>query len=75
MNSVTRRAILGATLAAPVAIKSARAADNQPIRLGGPIFLKSDDPVELANTFRAAIDENRGTGRVAGTGYLAQAMI
>jgi len=46
MISLTRREFAGA-LAAPLASSSAR-----PIRLGGPIFLKSDDPRELAREHR-----------------------
>jgi len=46
MISLTRREFAGA-LAAPLASSSAR-----PIRLGGPIFLKSDDPGELAREHR-----------------------
>jgi len=46
MIPLTRREFAGA-LAAPLASSSAR-----PIRLGGPIFLKSDDPRELAREHR-----------------------
>jgi sugar phosphate isomerase/epimerase len=56
----TRRAFLAAACAAPVmaSIASARGvgqkapAGGRPVRLGGPIFLKSDDPVELAREHR-----------------------
>src|SRR5829696_7196446 len=48
---VTRRTFLGAAAAAPL-LASAAAAAPQPIRLGGPIFLKSDDPVALAKEHR-----------------------
>ena len=47
-TGVTRRGFLGAVAAAPLV--GARA--NRPIRLGGPIFLKSDDPVALAKEHR-----------------------
>ncbi len=58
----TRRAFLAAACAAPV-VASMRAAGveqtgqkpstgGRPVRLGGPIFLKSDDPVELAREHR-----------------------
>ncbi|MFN0165442.1 MAG: sugar phosphate isomerase/epimerase family protein [Bryobacteraceae bacterium] len=43
----TRRALLGAGAAAAAAAKKPRA-----IRLGGPIYLKSDDPAELAREHR-----------------------
>src|SRR5690242_7861036 len=46
MIPLSRREFAGA-LAAPLASSSAR-----PIRLGGPIFLKSDDPRELAREHR-----------------------
>lgn len=46
MIPLTRREFAGA-LAAPLASSSGR-----PIRLGGPIFLKSDDPRELAREHR-----------------------
>lgn len=35
-----------------MAASSARAQKKRPVRLGGPIFLKSDDPVELAKEHR-----------------------
>jgi sugar phosphate isomerase/epimerase len=47
-TGVTRRGFLGALAAAPLV--GARA--SRPIRLGGPIFLKSDDPVALAKEHR-----------------------
>jgi sugar phosphate isomerase/epimerase len=51
MKRSSRRAFLAAAgavgLAAPV-----RAANSQRVRLGGPIFLKSDDPHELAREHR-----------------------
>src|SRR5713101_4490714 len=46
MSPITRREFAGA-LAAPLA-----AASPRPIRLGAPIFLKSDDPRELAREHR-----------------------
>jgi sugar phosphate isomerase/epimerase len=48
MNS-TRRKFLAGVATAPLL---ARAAADRPIRLGGPIFLKSDDPRELAKEHR-----------------------
>ncbi len=50
----TRRQLLAALSAAPLAAGafSARAAALRPIRLGGPIFLKSDDPVAQAKEHR-----------------------
>ncbi len=44
----TRRAFLAAASALPMA----RAVSLHPIRLGGPIFLKSDDPKQLAKEHR-----------------------
>jgi sugar phosphate isomerase/epimerase len=44
---MTRRAFAGAAAATMMA-----AAPRQPLRLGGPIFLKSDDPRELAREHR-----------------------
>src|SRR5271165_1287250 len=43
---MTRRAFVGAAAA------TLAASSNQAIRLGGPIFLKSDDPRELAREHR-----------------------
>src|SRR5205823_3415511 len=49
----TRRAFLHAACAAPfVAAASTRANAARAVRLGGPIFLKSDDPAELAREHR-----------------------
>ncbi|HBY59910.1 MAG TPA: xylose isomerase [Solibacterales bacterium] len=48
MTTLTRRAALAALAAVPLA----RAAASTPIRLGGPIFLKSDDPGALAREHR-----------------------
>jgi len=58
-NHITRRAFLGQTgTMAALAVGSpplwARpdAASSRPLRLGGPIFLKSDDPAEIAQEHR-----------------------
>jgi sugar phosphate isomerase/epimerase len=48
---LSRRAFLGAVAAAPL-LPAAMTAAGRPIRLGGPIFLKSDDPVALAREHR-----------------------
>ena len=48
MNHVTRRSFLAAAASA-VALP---AASRYPVRLGGPVFLKSDDPRELAREHR-----------------------
>src|SRR3954447_3430012 len=48
--SATRRTFLGA--AAVLAAGSAARAAGRPVRLGGPIFKKSDDPAELAREHR-----------------------
>jgi sugar phosphate isomerase/epimerase len=45
---MTRRTFSATVLAASVA----RAQSKRPVRLGGPIFLKSDDPAELAREHR-----------------------
>ena len=45
---VSRRSFLAALGAAPLA----RMARAKAIRLGGPIFLESDDPAELARAHR-----------------------
>lgn len=52
-GGVDRRTFLGTLAAAPLAAAPlvAAAAPN-PVRLGGPIFLKSDDPVALAKEHR-----------------------
>ena len=47
-GDITRRAFLAVAAAAPVLA----ARQSRPIRLGGPVFLKSDDPVELAREHR-----------------------
>ena len=39
-------------LAAAAAVPSVTVQASRPIRLGGPIFLQSDDPVELAREHR-----------------------
>jgi sugar phosphate isomerase/epimerase len=47
--AITRRQMLGLFAAAPLA----RAwASNLPVRLGGPVFLRSDDPAQLAHEHR-----------------------
>jgi sugar phosphate isomerase/epimerase len=46
--SLTRRALLGALAAAATPLRAA----GRPVRLGGPVFLKSDDPAELAREHR-----------------------
>src|ERR1700722_10936499 len=46
--ALTRRTFLGAA----AALAPAWAAASQAIRLGGPIFLKSDDPAEMAREHR-----------------------
>jgi sugar phosphate isomerase/epimerase len=48
---LSRRAFLGAVAAAPL-LPAALSAAGRPIRLGGPTFLKSDDPVALAKEHR-----------------------
>lgn len=48
----SRRTFLAGTAAAAVSVGSLRAAATKPVRLGGPIFLKSDDPEELAREHR-----------------------
>src|SRR5688572_28143260 len=58
----TRRAFLAAACAAPVVASLSAASTagavrqpppkTRPVRLGGPIFLKSDDPIELAREHR-----------------------
>ncbi|MDZ7638555.1 MAG: TIM barrel protein [Bryobacterales bacterium] len=56
MPTITRRAALSSALAmAPIAASAAQApsaAGNQSIRLGAPIYLKSEDPAELAREHR-----------------------
>jgi sugar phosphate isomerase/epimerase len=47
---MTRRNMLGTMAAAPFA---AAGASGRPVRLGGPIFLKSDDPADLAREHRS----------------------
>ncbi len=51
MTTTTRRGMLAALGAAAGAARL-KAAGGKPIRLGGPIFLKSDDPAELAREHR-----------------------
>jgi sugar phosphate isomerase/epimerase len=58
MPSITRRAALSAFTASAMAPalaaaqSAAQTPGSQPIRLGAPIFLKSDDPAELAREHR-----------------------
>src|SRR5262245_30331824 len=47
-GGIDRRTFLGALAAAPLL----SAAAPTPVRLGGPIFLKTDDPVALAKEHR-----------------------
>ena len=49
---ITRRTFLGAVAAAPIVATAGTGAAPTPVRLGGPIFLKSDDPVALAKEHR-----------------------
>src|SRR5215208_4271754 len=49
---VTRRTFLGTVAVAPLVATAMTRAAPRPIRLGGPIFLKSDDPVALAKEHR-----------------------
>src|SRR5215472_15111767 len=51
MMTTSRRAVLAA-LGGGALARRARAAAGRPIRLGGPIFLRSDDPRELAREHR-----------------------
>jgi sugar phosphate isomerase/epimerase len=48
----TRRAFLAAACTAPAALTLRARAQSRPVRLGGPVFLKSDDPGELAREHR-----------------------
>lgn len=55
MLPVTRRAALAAAISAPAfasAAQSAAGKADQPIRMGAPVFLKTDDPVALAREHR-----------------------
>ena len=49
---ITRRMFLGAVAAAPIVATAVTGAAPTPVRLRGPIFLKSDDPVALAKEHR-----------------------
>jgi sugar phosphate isomerase/epimerase len=49
---ITRRTFLGAMVVAPLLPTALAGAAVRPIRLGGPIFLQSDDPVALAKEHR-----------------------
>jgi sugar phosphate isomerase/epimerase len=48
----SRRTFLAGAAAVAGSVGSLRAAAPKPVRLGGPIFLKSDDPEELAREHR-----------------------
>lgn len=48
ISRMTRKSFLGAMVAA----STVRAQNKRPVRLGGPMFLKSEDPVELAKEHR-----------------------
>jgi sugar phosphate isomerase/epimerase len=50
MRNTTRRTILG--IAPLVFAAAAQSTRRRPVRLGGPIFLKSEDPLELAREHR-----------------------
>lgn len=50
-HTLGRREFLAALAVAPMA-RAQRAVAARPVRLGGPIFLKSDDPIELAREHR-----------------------
>src|SRR5205085_9244162 len=52
MRSITRRGLLGAVASVVASRRIARAAAANGVRLGGPIFLKSEDPAELAREHR-----------------------
>jgi sugar phosphate isomerase/epimerase len=47
--SMTRRGLLGLVAACPLATVKA---SGRPVRLGGPVFLKSEDPAQLAREHR-----------------------
>ncbi len=50
-SKLSRRQVMAAACALPLVAGPARA-QGRPVRLGGPIFLKSDDPRELAREHR-----------------------
>lgn len=53
MNALARRAFCRQLAAAPLIFTTAKSqAQRTPLRLGGPIFLKSTDPAELAREHR-----------------------
>jgi sugar phosphate isomerase/epimerase len=52
MQQPTRRAVLGALAAGPIFERAILGSEGTPVRLGGPVFLKSDDPRELAREHR-----------------------
>src|SRR5215831_3689980 len=51
MMTTSRRAVLAAFGGAALTARQAAAA-GRPVRLGGPVFLKSDDPAQLAREHR-----------------------
>ena len=52
MRSITRGSLLGAVASVVASRRIALAAAANGVRLGGPIFLKSEDPAELAREHR-----------------------
>ena len=52
MRSITRRDLLGSVASVVASRQIALAAAANGVRLGGPIFLKSEDPAELAREHR-----------------------
>lgn len=52
-NTLPRRRFLGAVVATAATAVIGTAAPKTKLRLGGPIFLKSEDPVELARAHRS----------------------
>ena len=52
MQQASRRAVLGALAAGPIFQSAILGNGGTPLRLGGPVFLKSDDPRELAREHR-----------------------
>jgi sugar phosphate isomerase/epimerase len=49
---MTRRNFAAGTVAAVLSRPAAQAQTKRPVRLGGPVFLKSEDPAELAREHR-----------------------
>jgi sugar phosphate isomerase/epimerase len=75
MSAATRRGFLAASSSV---LAAAAAGTGRPIRLGGPIFLKSDDPAELAREHRrlgysAAYCPNAGVEDTARTRAIEKA--